>query len=335
MTDSSSSRKFVQPSIPKFNGFYEHWTKLMENFLRSKEMWNLVEDGVVVGPQNREPTDEETKTIAEQKLKDRKVKNHLYQAIDREILETILNDDTSNKIWDSMKQKFKVDELQSNLLIHEQRIKGSNEKEQALKLDKSFRHSVKLGNNSKLEVMGKGNIRLEFGGSTQTEDGCWNWGRINAKLKSDVLDWGEAYEEALEELDEHEDENTTSESEEEHLETEDSSSNEVKTPPTLAKRTRKTPIYLQDYTSGGSQYDYVTMFCDNSSTIKLAKYPVFGRSKHIDVRFHFLRNPTKDGAVDIEFCRTNDQLADIMTKPLKLDQFEKIQMPLGVQAAED
>lgn len=63
------------------------------------------------------------------------------------------------------------------------------------------------------------------------EDGCWNWGRTYAKSKSDVHDWGEAYEEALEELDEHEDKNTTSEIEEENLENEDSSSNEAVTPP--------------------------------------------------------------------------------------------------------
>ncbi|CAL0324844.1 unnamed protein product [Lupinus luteus] len=68
----------------------------------------------------------------------------------------------------------------------------------------------------------------------------------------------------------------------------------------------------------------------------LAKNPVFhGRSKHIDVRYHFLRNLTKDGVVDMKFCGTYDQLADIMTKPLKLDQFEKFRKQLGVQVAED
>lgn len=91
MIYSNNNIKFVQLVILKSDGFYEHWAKMMENFLRSKEMWNLVEDGVVVGPQNREPTDEEAKTIVEQKLKDKKMKNYLYQAIDREILETILN----------------------------------------------------------------------------------------------------------------------------------------------------------------------------------------------------------------------------------------------------
>ena len=44
--------------------------------------------------------------MEEQQLKDMKIKNYLYQAIDHEILDTILNDETSKEIWDSMKQKF-------------------------------------------------------------------------------------------------------------------------------------------------------------------------------------------------------------------------------------
>lgn len=42
----SSSDKFMQPSIPRFDGHFDHWSLLMENFLRSKEMWSLVEDGI-------------------------------------------------------------------------------------------------------------------------------------------------------------------------------------------------------------------------------------------------------------------------------------------------
>jgi hypothetical protein len=43
-----------------------------------------------------------------------------------------------------------------------------------------------------------------------------------------------------------------------------------------------------------------TIFCDNSSTIKLSKNPVLhGRSKHIDMRFHFLRDLTREGVVEL------------------------------------
>ncbi|XP_019433125.1 PREDICTED: uncharacterized protein LOC109340021 [Lupinus angustifolius] len=71
--------------------------------------------------------------------------------------------------------------------------------------------------------------------------------------------------------------------------------------------------------------------CDNSSTIKLSKNPVLhGRSKHIDVRYHFLRDLVTDKTIDLVYCRSKDQVADIMTKGLKLEAFEKLHGLLGV-----
>lgn len=82
---------------------------------------------------------------------------------------------------------------------------------------------------------------------------------------------------------------------------------------------------------GHNQSKCTTVYCDNSSTIKLSKNPVMhGRSKHIDVRFHFLRDLTKDGTVELVHCGSKDQLADIMTKPLKLEGFLRIRELLGV-----
>lgn len=102
-TENSS---FVQPAIPRFDGFYDHWSMLMENFLRSKEYWSLIETGVPTVADGAQPTAAECKAIEEAKLKDLKVKNYLFQAIDRTIIETILNKETSKNIWDSMKQKY-------------------------------------------------------------------------------------------------------------------------------------------------------------------------------------------------------------------------------------
>lgn len=82
---------------------------------------------------------------------------------------------------------------------------------------------------------------------------------------------------------------------------------------------------------GHIQSKSTTVFCDNSSAIKLSKNPVMhGRSKHIDVRFHFLRELTKDGTLNLLHCNTQEQVADVMTKPLKLDMFLKMRRLLGV-----
>lgn len=66
---------FVQPAIPKFDGHYDHWAMLMENFLRSKEYWPLIETGILT---MSEPTEAQRKTIEDQRLKDLKVKNYLF-----------------------------------------------------------------------------------------------------------------------------------------------------------------------------------------------------------------------------------------------------------------
>ena len=82
---------------------------------------------------------------------------------------------------------------------------------------------------------------------------------------------------------------------------------------------------------GHSQSKCTTIMCDNSSMIKLSKNPVMhGRSKHIDVRFHFLKDLTKEEVVKLVHCGTNDQVVDILTKPLKLEVFLKLREKLGV-----
>jgi hypothetical protein len=95
---------FVQPAIPRFDGYYEHWSMLMENLLRSKEYWGLIEHGVTIAPANA--TVEQRRAADESKLKDLKVKNYLFQSIDRSILETILTRDTARDIWEAMRRKY-------------------------------------------------------------------------------------------------------------------------------------------------------------------------------------------------------------------------------------
>ncbi|KAK6235635.1 hypothetical protein SCA6_010972 [Theobroma cacao] len=72
------------------------------------------------------------------------------------------------------------------------------------------------------------------------------------------------------------------------------------------------------------QEEPTPIYRDSSSAIKLCKNPVLpGRSKHIDVKYH-LQDLTKDGTIDLIFCRSEDQVATIFTKPLKLAAFQKL-----------
>ncbi|KAK0581377.1 hypothetical protein LWI29_013062 [Acer saccharum] len=69
---SATNGNFVQPAIPRFNGHYDHWSMLMENFLRSKEYWSLVETGYVEPEDGASLTDAQQKKLEEEKLKDLK-----------------------------------------------------------------------------------------------------------------------------------------------------------------------------------------------------------------------------------------------------------------------
>jgi hypothetical protein len=79
--------------------------------------------------------------------------------------------------------------------------------------------------------------------------------------------------------------------------------------------------------------DTATMFVDNKSAIQLCKNPVFhDRSKHIETRFHFIRECVEDGKIDVEYIGTEDQLADILTKALGRIQFQSLRERIGVIA---
>jgi hypothetical protein len=58
---------------------------------------------------------------------------------------------------------------------------------------------------------------------------------------------------------------------------------------------------------GYEQKECTTILCNNSSSIKLSKNPVLhGRSKHIDIRFHFLHEMVKENVVNLSYCKTQD-----------------------------
>jgi hypothetical protein len=150
MASSTENNNFVQPAIPRFDGHYDHWSMLMENLLRSKEYWSLIESGIPTVAAGVQPTEQQSKAIEEAKLKDLKAKNYLFQAIDRNILETILNRDTAKDIWDSMKQKYqgstKVKRAQLQALRREFEVLGMKDGE---KVDEYFSRTLSIANKMK------------------------------------------------------------------------------------------------------------------------------------------------------------------------------------------
>jgi predicted metallo-beta-lactamase superfamily hydrolase len=67
----------------------------------------------------------------------------------------------------------------------------------------------------------------------------------------------------------------------------------------------------------GYNLSKVPLLCDNESAIRLADNPVENsRTKHIVIRHHFLRDHQQRGDIDIYHISTENQLADIFTKPL-------------------
>ncbi|GKE35761.1 ribonuclease H-like domain, reverse transcriptase, RNA-dependent DNA polymerase [Tanacetum coccineum] len=76
----------------------------------------------------------------------------------------------------------------------------------------------------------------------------------------------------------------------------------------------------------------ITLKVDNISAIALVRNPVFhGRSKHIDIRYHFIRECVENGHINVEHVSGELQIADILTKALPRLKFVTMRQMLGVQ----
>ena len=85
---------------------------------------------------------------------------------------------------------------------------------------------------------------------------------------------------------------------------------------------------LEDF---GITIDHIPIKCDNTSAICLTKNPIqHSRTKHIEIRHHFIRDHVQKGDIVLEFVDTLHQLADIFTKPLDKDRFCTIRRELGL-----
>ena len=80
-----------------------------------------------------------------------------------------------------------------------------------------------------------------------------------------------------------------------------------------------------------SQLEPTMIYCYNQSCRKLTKNLVFhDRSKHIEIRYHFIRDHVQKGAVKLQYLPTDEQVADILTKSLGKSKFEYFRDKMGV-----
>ena len=69
----------------------------------------------------------------------------------------------------------------------------------------------------------------------------------------------------------------------------------------------------------------ITLYCDNQAAISISENDVHHhRTKHIDIRHHYIRNEIKNKFIQIKWIQSNKQLADIMTKNLNKIQFQNL-----------
>ncbi|MCO5611850.1 hypothetical protein L7F22_066109 [Adiantum nelumboides] len=82
---------------------------------------------------------------------------------------------------------------------------------------------------------------------------------------------------------------------------------------------------------GAVQEQPTMLLCDNQSCMAIARNPVFhARTKHIEVQYHFVRELILDGEVEMEYCPTMDNCADIFTKALGSKTLERHLHQIGV-----
>lgn len=75
----------------------------------------------------------------------------------------------------------------------------------------------------------------------------------------------------------------------------------------------------------------IVIYIDNQSAIKLIKNPEFHkRTKHIDIKFHFIREKYMEKQIDPRYVASSAQLADIFTKPLPKERFRNLREAIGI-----
>ena len=81
----------------------------------------------------------------------------------------------------------------------------------------------------------------------------------------------------------------------------------------------------------GKQPEPTILYEDNQAAICLSKNPqCHGRSKHIDIRYHFIREHVNNRNIELKYCPTNNMIVDMLTKGLGKETFEKLRTLAGL-----
>ena len=79
------------------------------------------------------------------------------------------------------------------------------------------------------------------------------------------------------------------------------------------------------------ELDTTVILCDNQSCIKMTKNPVFhDRSKHIEIWYFYIQDMMQKEAIKLQCVSTDEQVADVLMKPLSWVKFEHFRDKLGV-----
>ncbi|KAL5823512.1 hypothetical protein ACOSQ4_021412 [Xanthoceras sorbifolium] len=82
------------------------------------------------------------------------------------------------------------------------------------------------------------------------------------------------------------------------------------------------------------QKDNTEIFVDNQAALAISHNSVFhGKTKHFNIKLYFLREIQKNGEVTLVYCKSEDQLADLFTKPLPVSKFELLRQKIGIYSS--
>lgn len=83
---------------------------------------------------------------------------------------------------------------------------------------------------------------------------------------------------------------------------------------------------------GSNEGDIVTLLVDNAYVITLAKNPIaHGMSKHIEMRFHYLRKLISEGMLRLEYCWSEEQVVNLLTKEILIEVYKRLKMNMTME----